>query len=179
MPAAPVSMFYACLDSGLLTTEPEASDVGGGFILYTARCELTFGKTIDVSFLPLAGGVALPYALGDNVCVVHNHGTGFVLGIFESAIVHDGHTQLSPRGAKDVRLGPVEGGAWEALMLYTTASGDLIALKARVDYVAAGVTAAMNAASPGSGTPFQEGYDALGDVTGGDAAAQAKGRKAS
>lgn len=184
MPVAPPSIFAANLEVGTLTSEPVTEDAdGAGHLVYRANCAIgpwSVKTPIVVTFLPLVAGLALPYALGDVVHVLHNHGGGVVVGHYTSAVVHEGNTQLSPRGAKDVRIGPTSGGAWEALALHDLMSREVLLLQALVVAVAGSVpagagTAALNAAKAAA---FVNPLIGIDTAVGGDAAAQAMGRKA-
>lgn len=174
-----------------LTSEPEAETHPGGHVVYRCDADLEpFGKRVAVVILPFVAGLALPYRKGDRVLLAVSSGTGYILGHFTSATEHDGHTWVTPRDGKEVRLG-TGAGAWQPLMLHTQASAALLALKARIDYIADQVATTMNALvppptgplpypsnPPGPGDTWIEGLEAQGEVTGGEASAGVKGRPA-
>lgn len=147
---------------------------------------------ILVKFLPICPGIAFPYHKGDIVEVVQAQADALVVGVYDAgAIDHEGHTVLGPRTDtdKDLRLGPIEGGEWEPVALHARAHESILALKARVDYLANQVATVLNALDvppkpfpstpPGPGDLWHEGYESQGSVPGVDPASRVKGRKAS
>jgi hypothetical protein len=181
-----VGIFLASLESAELTTEPELKQTQDGFAYYEAMAELSFRRPLRVQIVPLCDGWDVPYHRGDRVRVLHNHGVGIVLGMYASATDHGGHTHIGGRAGRDLRLGSGSG-EWEALALHARMAAELQSLKAQVDALASfveGMTAVIAATAATIG-PIGVGAEAAvsgatieGGITGGDAAAGAKGRKA-
>lgn len=164
---------------GELTAEPEAVTLPGGHVVYQADADTEpFGKRVAVVVLPPVAGVALPYTKGDRVLLAVSHGTGYIIGHFASATEHDGHTLVTPRAGKEVRIGGGSG-SWEALMLHAQASTEIANLRAQIEALAnyvATMTATSGPTAIGAGAPAAVNAVAIA-ITGGDAAT-AKGRTA-
>lgn len=136
------------ITSGVLVEEPELVDVGDGHMVYTCPVDAhPFGKRYRGIILPPAEGWSLPYHKGDVVHLECAGGTAYVRALYISDADHGGHTGIAPRGSAELRLGPREGGAWEALALHAKLAADILALKDMLDELLVGpAVAAMNAA---------------------------------
>lgn len=170
------------ITSGVLVEEPELVDVGDGHMVYTCPVDAhPFGKRYKGIILPPVEGWSLPYHKGDVVHLECAGGTAYVRALYISDVDHGGHTWIAPRGSAELRLGPREGGAREALALHPRLAAEVVNLKAQLDAIVAaakasgdpGVTAFGTAAEAAVGTATIPG-----GITGGDAAAQVMGRKA-
>jgi len=159
-----------------LTSDPELIEQPGGHLVYTARADLSPSKRgIVAVMLPPVSGVALPYQRGDVVLVGLDGGTGYVLGHFASATEHEGHTMLTPRPDKDVRIGSGDT-EWEPFMLYGTASLEIKRLKDMIDAVVQAATESVDPGVAAFGVAAAGLVEAEGWITGGEASRGAKGR---
>jgi len=178
MPASPLPIMLAQLDAGVLTSEPVLTTLPDGHRVYIAKADIgTPAKGYEVLCLPPCDGESLPYALGDRLLFAFNHGTAFPVGAYASDLEHGGNRQVLARGDADVRLGAASGGAWEALMLFETASAELLRV---ADEIADTMEAlAPLLLAPGAAAAMTAKATALRlAITGGDAAAQVKARPA-
>lgn len=136
---------------------------------------------ILVKFLPVCPGIAFPYHAGDLVEVVQAQADALVVGVYDAgAIDHEGHTVLGPRHDtnKDLRLGPVEGGEWEPVALYSRMARELRLLRYLLQQLASAVPGGAAALEAAEASALANPDIGINTVTGGDPASRVKGRKA-
>jgi len=178
---APLPIMLAQLDAGVLTSAPVLTTLPDGHRVYIAKADIgTPAKGYEVLCLPPCDGESLPYALGDRLLFVFNHGTAFPVGAYASDLEHGGNRQVLARGSADVRLGARTGGAWEAVALHARLAAEVVELKAQIGVLAThlGVLELAATITPNAAADIATRDLSIGTITGGDAAAQVKARPA-